>query len=219
MNPLLELTDVSKVYRGRGREVTALRSFSLQLAEGEFVAVRGPSGCGKSTLLMIAGGMMRPTTGAVRFGDQDLYQSSGSTRSRVRADEVGFVFQLFHLAPYLNVVENVLLPQMSGKVRVENARDKAMALIESIGLKDRLRHKPSQLSAGERQRVALARALFKNPKLILADEPTGSLDPENAAHIVQSLKEFQSNGGSVLFVAHGALAEEAPSRTIQLAER
>lgn len=219
MNPLLELKEVSKVYRGRGTEVTALPTFSLALSPGEFVAVRGPSGCGKSTLLMIAGGMMRPTTGTVRFGDQDLYQASGAVRSRVRADEVGFVFQLFHLAPYLNVVENVLLPQMSGKVRVEKARDNAMALIESMGLKERLRHKPSQLSAGERQRVALARALFKKPKLILADEPTGSLDPENAAHIVQSLKEFQNQGGSVLFVTHGALSEDAPTRTIHLAER
>lgn len=218
MNPLLELQEVSKVYRGRGTEVTALSAFSLTLSAGEFVAVRGPSGCGKSTLLMIAGGMLRPTSGTVRLGDRDLYQSSRAERSHVRADAVGFVFQLFHLAPYLNVVENVLLPQMSGQVRVEKPRDQAMALIESIGLKDRLRHKPSQLSAGERQRVALARALFKNPKLILADEPTGSLDPENAAHIVQSLKDYQDRGGAVLFVTHGALADDVPSRTIKLGQ-
>ena len=191
--------------------VTALVPFDLNVKQGEFVAVKGVSGSGKTTLLLMLGGMLRPTRGKVHFDGTDLYSQSGSARADYRATEVGFVFQMFHLVPYLSVVENVQLAAHNG-----NAGNRHHELLESFGLGHRLTHTPSELSAGERQRVALARALLNKPRLILADEPTGNLDPENDRQVFELLAEYQRTGGTVIVVTHGSTADEFADRIVKL---
>jgi len=215
-SPLLRLQEVSKVYRTRKNQVTALPPLTIDVQEGEFLVIRGASGCGKSTLLMIIGGLLRPTSGDVWFQNHNIYRESSSARAKLRADEVGFVFQLFHLAPYLNVIENVRLPALSGTKASRPNVARARELVESVGLTQRIDHRPSELSAGERQRVALARAMLKSPKLILADEPTGSLDEKNAASVYSYLKNYQLNGGTAIVVTHGSVPEGVATRTIEL---
>jgi ABC-type lipoprotein export system ATPase subunit len=210
---MINLENVSKVYRQAAREVRALDQVSLSVAAGEFVVVRGASGCGKSTLLLTVGGMIRPTEGQVLVAGQDLYALSSRQRAGLRAAKVGFVFQMFHLVPYLNVLENVLAPALAG-ARV--SRSQAMEWIERLQLTERLSHRPAELSTGERQRVALARSLLHRPAVLLADEPTGNLDPDNAAQVMDCLAEFHRAGGTVLLVTHESLAEPYAQRTVLL---
>ncbi len=210
---MIVLEGVSKVYHGTNGEVRALDDVSLTVAPGEFVAVRGPSGCGKSTLLLTVGGMVRPTTGTVTIEGRDLYALSHAERARLRADRIGFVFQMFHLVPYLNALDNVLLPVLAG---MRPDREQAVALLERLGMGERMHHRPPELSTGERQRVALARALIKQPDIILADEPTGNLDPENAAAVMGYLADFHREGGTILVVSHDALAEAHADRALHL---
>ena len=191
--------------------VTALVPFDLEVKQGEFVAVKGVSGSGKTTLLLMLGGMLRPTRGKVHFDGADLYSQSGSARADYRATEVGFVFQLFHLVPYLNVAENVQLAAHNG-----NASNRPNELLEMFGLGHRLTHTPGELSAGERQRVALARALINEPRLILADEPTGNLDPKNDRQVFEHLAEFHRAGGTVIVVTHGSTVDEFADRIVSL---
>ena len=193
----------------------ALADVDLQVPLGEFVSVRGPSGCGKTTLLMMLGGMLRPTQGTVRVADANVYSMSPAMRADFRSRHVGFVFQMFHLVPYLTVQENVGLGQTNGIV-VANGDIKVSALLDRLGLSDRANHRPAELSTGEQQRTALARALIKQPKLILADEPAGNLDPDNAAEVFQVLREYRDNGGTVMVVTHGDLADEYSDRVLQL---
>jgi ABC-type lipoprotein export system ATPase subunit len=206
---------IERTFPGAGGRVTALADVSLTVEGGEFVAIKGPSGCGKSTLLLAMGGMQRPSAGRVLVEGKDLYALSAPERNRIRAERIGFVFQLFHLIPYLTVRENVLagLPPGSSSagyaVRVDE-------LLERLGLRARSGERPGTLSAGERQRVALARALIKNPALILADEPTGNLDPENAVEVFRHLANFQRAGGTVVVVTHGGDAAPHATRTVHL---
>jgi len=210
---MIRLDNVTKIYRKDGREVPALCGFDLHVDRGGFVAVRGPSGSGKTTLLLTAGGMIRPTSGKVLLDGEDLYALSPKARAQVRARRVGFVFQMFHLVPYLNVLENVLAAGLaSGGTDPARARE----LVEQVGLAHRLRHRPGELSAGERQRVAIARALLNRPDVILADEPTGNLDPDNAAAVMEHLAAFHRAGGTVLLVTHESLAERYAERTVLL---
>jgi len=210
---MLELRGVSKIYRAGEGEIRALDGVSVRVEAGEFVAVRGPSGCGKSTLLMAAAGMARPSAGRVLLDGEDLYALSPRRRAAVRAAKVGFVFQMFHLIPYLSVWENILSPLVAG---ARGTRDDARAIAERVGLTERLGHRPSELSTGERQRVALARALLNRPQLILADEPIGNLDPENGRAVMDFLAEFNAEGGTVLLVTHEELAAGYAQRTITL---
>jgi putative ABC transport system ATP-binding protein len=192
----------------------ALDGVSLSLGPGEFVAVAGPSGSGKSTLLMAAGGLLRPTGGSVVFKGQDIYGLSPSARARWRAEQVGFVFQQFHLIPYLSVLDNVLAPTLAWPV--PNARQRASELLERFGLSARAAHVPAELSVGEQQRTALARALLHRPSLLLCDEPTGNLDQENADAVLQCLVDFQRGGGSVLLATHHVRATALAQRTFML---
>ncbi|MCX7015980.1 MAG: ABC transporter ATP-binding protein [Candidatus Sumerlaeota bacterium] len=208
------LDNVKKVYHGRRGEVAALDGVSLSVERGEFVAIQGPSGSGKSTLLLLCGAMLRPTSGAVAVLEQKIGALSSAERARFRARNVGFVFQLFHLAPYLTVLENTLLSNGAGTGRQRRAE--ATALLERLGLGDRVRHKPAELSAGERQRTAMARALIGRPPLILADEPTGNLDPQNASQIIDILAEYHQQGGTVLLVTHQPGVSERAQRVIRL---
>ena len=173
---LLQLDHVSKAYTDAQSTVRAVGDISLQVAKGEFVGVQGPSGCGKSTLLLIAGGLLKPDSGQVQLDGQDPYALTPDVRAEFRARTIGFVFQQFHLVPYLSVLDNILAPALAVTASRSEARDRALQLIERFGLSDRREHVPAKLSTGERQRAAMARALLNEPKLILADEPTGNLD-------------------------------------------
>ena len=210
---MISLENVSKVYMRGNEEVRALDGVSLTVAPGEFVVLRGPSGCGKSTLLLTVGGMIRPTQGRASLDGEDLYGLSGRDRARLRAERIGFVFQMFHLVPYLSALDNVLVPTVAG---MSQGRRDALDLLARLQLADRAAHRPMELSTGERQRVALARALLKRPSIILADEPTGNLDPANAAQVMGYLDEFHSDGGTVVVVSHDALAQQHADRTLQL---
>jgi ABC-type lipoprotein export system ATPase subunit len=210
---MIELQEVSKVYRGPEGEVRALDGLTARVEAGEFVAIRGPSGCGKSTLLMAVAGMAHPTSGRVRLEGEDIYAVPAARRARLRAEKIGFVFQMFHLIPYLTVRENVLAPCLAGHRR---SPGEVQAVLERLRLTDRLAHRPAQLSTGERQRVALARALLTRPKLILADEPIGNLDPDNGVQVMEFLAEYHRDGGTVLLVTHEDQAAAYAQRTLVL---
>lgn len=211
---MLSFENVAKTYATPHGEVQSLRAINLRVAEGEFVAIRGPSGCGKTTVLLTAGGMLRPTSGAVVVDGQDLYRMGLRARAKFRAQKIGFVFQMFHLIPYLNVLENVLLA--AGAARNRNLEARASGLLAQLGLEERTWHTPPELSAGERQRTALARALLNRPRLILADEPTGNLDPDNEAEVFRHLSEFHRAGGTVVVVTHGSSVDAYAQRVIEM---
>ena len=214
MNATLEIRDLVKQYPSPTGTVRALTGVSLQVAAGEFVAIQGPSGCGKSTLLLAAGGLLHPDSGQVQIAGLDLYQLSSEDRAKFRARHLGFVFQQFHLVPYLSVLDNVLAPTLA--CPIPEARSRAMELLERFGLQNRLHHVPEKLSIGERQRTALARALLNKPQLLLADEPTGNLDRDNADIVLNTLKEFADAGGAVLLVTHDINAATRAGRTVCL---
>ena len=213
---MLEIREISKTYNAGGKDVPVLDAMSLRVAPGEFVAVQGSSGCGKSTLLLAAGGLLRPDSGQVLVGGDDPYALSSGARADFRATHVGFVFQQFHLVPYLDVLDNVLAPSMAHSF--PDAGEHALELIEHFGITDRIGHLPGELSTGERQRVALARALLNRPKLLLADEPTGNLDPDSGTTVLNYLREFAASGGAVLMVTHDSEAAGRADRVIELAK-
>lgn len=212
---MVEIENVTKIYHNKKRAIEALKEINLNVNEGEFVVVRGPSGSGKSTLLLAIGGMLKATSGRIIVNGNNIYKLDERKRSKFRAENIGFVFQMFHLIPYLNVIENVLLP--TGIVTNKSLNvSKARELLKRLHLTEREYHKPSEMSAGEIQRAALARALMIQPKIILADEPTGNLDPENAAEVIGHLKKYQNDGGTVIVVTHGSVADQYADRIIKL---
>ena len=211
---MLTLTDISKQFEGPGGSVQALQSVTLTVHPGELVVIRGPSGCGKSTLLLTAGGLLMPSSGQTHIGDQDIYALTSNERAAFRARHIGFVFQQFHLIPYLAAIDNVLAPSMA--VPSTQAKDRAVELLTQFGLSHRIHHLPAKLSIGEQQRTALARALLNNPKLILADEPTGNLDPQNADILLNQLQAFANAGGTELLVPHDVNATSVANRTYQM---
>jgi ABC-type lipoprotein export system ATPase subunit len=210
---LVLLDNLKKSYQIGGRAVVAADGVTLGVAAGEFLAVRGPSGCGKTTLLLMAGGLLAPDAGTVTVDGVDPYRLSAEQRARFRAERVGFVFQQFHLVPYLSVLDNVLAPSLAvSGGSGDDFRSRACDLIERFGLGQRAEHVPGQLSTGERQRCALARALLNRPRVLLADEPTGNLDAENAEVVLGYLTEFARDGGAVLLVTHDDRAAAAADR-------
>jgi ABC-type lipoprotein export system ATPase subunit len=211
---MLEIRDLGKTYRGGDGVVVALESVSLSVAPGELAAVRGQSGCGKTTLLLAAGALLEPTSGHVRIDGRDPYDLPSGMRARFRAERVGFVFQQFHLVPYLSVLENVLAPSLA--LPSAKARERAEGLVERFGLTARSAHVPGELSTGERQRTALARAMMNEPKLLLADEPTGNLDADSAEEVLNALSQFADAGGAVMLVTHDPRAMGRAARNFQL---
>lgn len=211
---MLVFENLSKTYHSAKGDVCALQSVSFAVSGGAFVAVRGPSGCGKSTLLLAAGGLLAPTEGRVRVAGRDVYGLTGEARARFRAETIGFVFQQFHLLPYLTVLDNVLAPAWA--LSRPGLDERARSLVAQLGLEPRINHVPSELSTGERQRVAMARALLHEPKVLLADEPTGNLDGKNAEIVLGYIADFAKAGGAVLLVTHDPAAARYADTSIHL---
>ncbi|HRH95137.1 MAG TPA: ABC transporter ATP-binding protein [Prosthecobacter sp.] len=219
--PLIQLTNVSKSYidPGSGARVPVLQGLSLTIEAGESVAIVGPSGCGKSTLLNILGTLDTPDEGAVVFDGESLAQSTAKQLAAVRSQKIGFIFQLHHLMPQCSVLENVLLPTLALKSPPGDALQRAESLLEQVGLKDRMNWKPAQLSGGERQRVAFVRALINQPRLILADEPTGALDETNAAALTDLLLQLQkSSAVTLIMVTHHRAQADRMGRVLTIHE-
>ncbi len=211
---MVQLDKASKIYRTKHGDVQAMDRVSLHIQKGEFVVIRGPSGSGKTTLLLSVGAMLRPTEGQVIVNTIDIYAMSKRERAIFRAENIGFVFQLFHLVPYLSIIDNVLLPVGVGRSRF--GQKDAKEWLNRFNLMERMHHRPFELSAGEKQRTAIARALLKRPQIILADEPTGNLDPENSDEIIGHLAEYHSSGGTVIVVTHGKAADQYADRVVYL---
>jgi putative ABC transport system ATP-binding protein len=213
---MLKMENVSKCYLHRGQTVTALSGANAEIPQGDFVSIVGPSGSGKSTLLLMLGGMLSPSQGRVLFQDQSIYDLNSNARAELRKRKVGFVFQTFNLVPYLSALENVQVPLFLSKMDEPGQKDRAAALLDRVGLGDRLHHKPSELSVGQQQRVALARMLANDPAVILADEPTGNLDPETSQQVIDFLEEFNREGRTIVMVTHDPRAAERAKRILRL---
>jgi putative ABC transport system ATP-binding protein len=215
---MIEARDLEQTYASGGRPLTVLRQINLAIAPREFVAIMGPSGSGKTTLLGLLAGLDRPTRGSVTLDGQDLGSLSEDARARLRAEKVGFVFQTFQLMPTLTALENVLVPIELRGGAANGASDRARQLLERVGLGDRLDHYPIQLSGGEQQRVGLARAFAAQPKVLFADEPTGSLDAETGKAVIELLVELNRDAGSTLvLVTHDPALAARATRVIRLA--
>ena len=208
---MYELTDVHKTFRRGGATVHALDGVDLTIGSGEFLAVQGPTGQGKSTLLLLLGGLDRPTSGSVDFEGCDLAALSEAELAPLRASEFGFVFQTFNLIPTLTAQENVEAALVPGGIHGKERRDLALAGLDELGLGDRANHLPSELSGGQQQRVAIARALVKEPRVLLADEPTGNLDERTRDEIIALLEQlWQERGLTLVVVTHdSAVARRA----------
>jgi len=212
----LELIEVTKTYEMNHVGVRALRGVSFRLSENEYVAIMGPSGSGKSTLMNIIGCLDVPSSGQYFIDGQDVSTFGEDRLAAVRNSKIGFVFQTFNLLPRADIFHNVELPLIYRGLRPALRREKAMAAIESVGLGDRVKHKPNELSGGQRQRVAIARALVNDPSVILADEPTGNLDSATGAEIMAIFDELQAKGNSILLVTHEEEVARHAHRVIRL---
>ena len=207
---------VRKVYRSGADEVVALHSLDLVVPHGEFLAVMGPSGSGKTTLLNCLSGLDDIDAGQVRLDGRDLHEMSDAERTANRAAAMGFVFQQFNLIPVMTAVENVELPLLLAKRPMAEARSRALATLERVGLGHRSGHRPTELSGGEQQRVTIARALAGRPRLVWADEPTGALDSESAAQVMALLRELHADGLTLILVTHDAAIGEAAPRLVRM---
>jgi len=213
---MIKLSQISKKYRTTELETTALDNVDFGLTSGEFVAVMGPSGCGKSTLLNIVGLIDNPSSGEYFFGEREISRYSEGRLADLRKGNVGFIFQSFNLIDELNVYENVELPLLYQKVSKPQRRNLVREALELVGLSARAKHKPDQLSGGQQQRVAVARAVVGNPKLILADEPTGNLDSKNGEEVLGMLTTLNEQGTTVLMVTHSPTHAARAHRIVNL---
>ena len=214
---ILVVDSVEKIYDGGVRPVAALKGVSFEAAAGDFIALMGPSGCGKSTLLHLVGGMDSPSRGFVLLDGVALNELGEEALARVRRTKIGFVFQFFNLLPTLTVAENVALPLLLEGASEGKSRDRVNALLDRVGLAARASHFPAQLSGGEMQRAAIVRAIIAEPKLVLADEPTGNLDTENGTQVIRLLADLNRElGVTVLLATHSDEAAGYASRTIRM---
>ena len=215
---MYQLQSVTQTYERRGNIVTALDNCSLEIPDNDFIAIVGPSGSGKTTLLSILGGMMAPSSGDVSLDGQSLYEMSIDRRTKLRGEKIGFVFQSFNLIGWMSACENVQVPLMLSGSSAGEQRERALELLDRVGLSDRADHLPSELSQGQQQRVALARTLANDPQVILADEPTGNLDAETRQQVMQYLAEFHDDGRTIVMVTHDADTAAFAKRTIRLVD-
>ena len=202
MSAIIETHEISKTYRMGQEEVRALKSISIQIQRGEYVAFMGPSGSGKSTLMNIVGCLDTPTAGTYRLNDNDVSDLSESELATIRNKEIGFVFQTFNLLPRYSSLDNVALPLIYAGVSRADREERALQVLESVGLGDRAGHKPNELSGGQRQRVAIARALINHPSIILADEPTGNLDSKTSYDVMELFQDLHDQGNTIIMVTH-----------------
>lgn len=213
---MLRMENVTKTYQLRRQTVVALDQASLEIPAGDFVSLVGPSGSGKSTLLLMLGGMLSPTSGRVLLQGESMYHLDTDGRARLRKKSIGFVFQTFNLISYLTALENVQIPLYLSGASEPVQQSRATELLQRVGLGDRLDHKPTELSVGQQQRVALARMLANDPAVILADEPTGNLDPETSAQIIGFFEEFNREGRTIVMVTHDPNAAKRAKRVLKL---
>ncbi|WP_293679383.1 ABC transporter ATP-binding protein [uncultured Phenylobacterium sp.] len=213
---MLRLTDISKVYRTTEVETLALNGVSLSIGAGEFVAIMGPSGCGKSTLMNVLGLLDSPTSGSYDFFGEDVAAHSEARLTKLRRDSIGFVFQSFNLIDDLTVAENVEVALLYRGVSGAERKRRVGEALDRVGIGHRARHRPQQLSGGQQQRVAVARALVSEPRLILADEPTGNLDTANGDEVMRLLTEAARAGVTVVMVTHSLVHAAVAQRTIKL---
>lgn len=214
---LLSADNLSKTYRIGRQKLDVLKGISLDVHEGEFVVITGASGSGKSTLLQLLGGLDKPTGGEIRFGETNLAKLSDRKLSEFRRQTVGFVFQFFYLQPFLRLESNLVVPAMFARAKRADRRARAQELAEKVGLADRLRHYPKELSGGQMQRAAIARALFNRPKILLADEPTGNLDSQNGRAIIDLFEAIREEfGTTIVVVTHDTGIAARADREIRL---
>src|SRR5436853_7340892 len=214
---MIRITNVTKAYPAKAEEnggvIRALNNISLQVDPGEWVAIMGPSGSGKSTLVNLIGCLDRPTAGEILLDGENVAGIAASELNRVRAEKIGFIFQQFHLVPYLTALENVMLAQYFHSM---TDQQEALEALARVGLKDRAHHLPAQLSGGEQQRVCIARALINDPKIVLADEPTGNLDAVNEEIVLRLLRELHQQGRTIVMVTHDPVVARLADRRIEL---
>jgi putative ABC transport system ATP-binding protein len=213
---MIELHDLSKVYRTSDVETTALNSINLEISEGEFIAIMGPSGCGKSTLLNILGMLDTPNSGSYNFLGEDVAGRSERELAIVRKQNIGFIFQSFNLIDELTVAENVELPLLYQKMPAKERAERVQQVLERVNIAHRADHRPQQLSGGQQQRVAVARAVVTNPNLILADEPTGNLDTTNGEEVLSLLGQLNSDGTTIIMVTHDQGHADHASRVVHM---
>jgi putative ABC transport system ATP-binding protein len=213
---LVELRNVSKIYRLGEEEIRALDDVSLDIDEGEFISIIGPSGSGKSTLMHILGCLDSPTKGTIKLDNVMIEKATSRALAAIRNRKIGFVFQFFNLLPKLTVTQNVELPMIYSGISARDRRDRAMAALESVDLANRARHRPSQLSGGQQQRAAIARALVNNPRLVFADEPTGNLDSHTGEAILQLFRELSQKGRTIVLVTHDPEIAAVTPRRIEI---
>lgn len=212
---MLKVKNVSKIYKKNAEEVKAIDNVSLEIPSGDFVSIIGPSGSGKSSLLLMLGGMLTPSLGKVFIDEESLYDLTPNAIATFRQKKIGFVFQTFNLIPYLSALQNVQVPLLLRGIDVKEQKERAEYLLKRIGLEDRMHHKPSELSVGQQQRIALARMLANDPSIILADEPTGNLDPEMSQTVIKFLTDLNQEGRTIVMVTHDMkIANQAKRKVI-----
>ncbi|TFI59424.1 ABC transporter ATP-binding protein [Sphingomonas parva] len=213
---MLTMRELSRVYRTDTVETTALDSINLEIADGEFVAIMGPSGCGKSTLLNIVGMLDSPSSGSYVFDGQEVAGLPEAKLADVRKQNIGFIFQSFNLVDELSVRENIELALLYHDVASAERRRRVEEVMDKVGIAHRARHRPSQLSGGQQQRVAVARALVGNPKLILADEPTGNLDTQHGEEVMKMLQQLNREGSTIVMVTHSPSHADYAGRVVNM---
>lgn len=213
---LLELKNICKSYPQGKQQVPILKDINLEVAEGEYVAIMGPSGSGKTTLMNIIGCLDRPTSGTYHLDGEDILKYKDRAMSKVRLNSIGFVFQSFYLMPKQSATENVSLPLLYAGIPKKKRKEIAVRALEKVGLEERVNYKPSQLSGGQCQRVAIARAISNNPKILLADEPTGALDSKSGAQIMELFETLNKEGVTIIMITHDREIAEHAQRIIRI---
>jgi len=213
---MIKVNDIVKIYKNGNMELKVLKGLNLEVKEGEYVAFMGPSGSGKSTLMNILGCLDSLTSGTYILDNQDVSTIKGDALANVRNKKIGFVFQTFNLLPKMTAVENVALPALYAGLKKAERIKKATEALESVGLGERIHHKPNEMSGGQRQRVAIARAIINNPKILLADEPTGNLDSKSGEEVLEIFKKLNDNGTTIVMVTHEEDVAEHCKRIIRL---
>jgi putative ABC transport system ATP-binding protein len=213
---LVELRNVSKIYRLGDEEIRALDDVTLDIEEGEFISIIGPSGSGKSTLMHILGCLDSPTKGTIQLDGVMIHNASARELATIRNRKIGFVFQFFNLLPKLSVVQNVELPMIYSGIAARERRERSMAALEMVGMANRARHRPSQLSGGQQQRAAIARALVNSPRIVFADEPTGNLDSHTGEAILQLFRKLSEEGRTIVLVTHDPEIAAVTPRRIEI---